>query len=232
MMRVKATIVVGLATLTVLGGCVEAPLGPSVAVMPGPNKPFDAFQTDQAVCRQFAEQQVGGAQAANQTGTNQTLVGAGVGTLVGAGLGAAIGAAAGNPGAGAAIGAGTGALGGTVVGSSQAQRTQLTLQQRFDIAYAQCMSSRGNQVPGFAPAPVSSAFAPPPPPPPRTQVSVGFSASNVAFGFSDGYWDRRHAWHSWPSHGTRRSWGARYPAHYFPHPHTRYRHGGWGNRWW
>ena len=157
---------VGFATLTAVSGCAAPPLGPTVAVMPGPNKPFDVFQTDQAVCRQFAEQQVGSAQAANQTGTNQTLLGAGVGTLVGAGLGAAIGAAAGNPGAGAAIGAGTGAVGGTAIGASNAQASGMSLQQRFDIAYMQCMYSRGNQGPGFAPAPPPRGFAPPPPPAP------------------------------------------------------------------
>ena len=51
-------------------------MGPTVAVMPGPTKPFSAFQEDQAICRQFADQQVGGAQQAE---TNQTLIGAGVG---------------------------------------------------------------------------------------------------------------------------------------------------------
>lgn len=178
MIRMKRTMLASLAALTALSGCAAPPLGPSVAVMPGPNKPFDVFQTDQAVCRQFAEQQVGGAQAANQTGTNQAVTGAAVGTLLGAGLGAAIGAAGGNAGRGAAIGAGAGAVGGTAVGASQAQNTQYTLQQRYDIAYQQCMYSRGNQVPGYvAPGPAYGApppsyappppgYYPPPPPPP------------------------------------------------------------------
>jgi len=163
-MRMKPTILVSLAALTALSGCAAPPRGPTVAVMPGPNKPCDVFQTDQAVCRQFAEQQVGGSEAANQTGSNQALLGAGVGTLLGAGLGAAIGAAGGNAGAGAAIGAGAGALGGTAVGASNAQHTQYSLQQRYDIAYQQCMYSRGNQVPGYAAAPGPAYPAPPPPP--------------------------------------------------------------------
>lgn len=165
MMRLKTTMLVSLAALTALSGCAAPPLAPSVAVMPGPNKPFDVFQTDNAVCRQFADQQVGGPEAANQTGTNQAFTGAAVGTLLGAGLGAAIGAAGGNAGAGAAIGAGAGALGGTAVGSSNAQRTQYTLQQRYDIAYQQCMYSRGNQVPGYAAAPGPAPYPAPPPPP-------------------------------------------------------------------
>ncbi|HEY1502935.1 MAG TPA: glycine zipper family protein [Stellaceae bacterium] len=161
----RTTMLVSLAALTALSSCAAPPLGPTVAVMPGPNKPFDVFQTDQAVCRQFAEQQVGGPEAANQSGTNQALIGAGVGTLLGAGLGAAIGAAGGNAGAGAAIGAGAGALGGTAIGASNAQSTQYSLQQRYDIAYQQCMYSRGNQVPGYV-APGPAYGAPPPPPPP------------------------------------------------------------------
>jgi uncharacterized protein YcfJ len=159
--RVKATTLVSLAAVMALTGCAAPPMGPTVAVMPGPNKPFDAFQTDQAVCKQFAEQQVGGPEGANQTGTNQTLIGAGVGTLLGAGLGAAIGG-----GRGAAIGAGAGALGGTAVGASQADKTGMSLQRRYDIAYEQCMYARGNQVPGYVqPAPASAAPPPPPPPP-------------------------------------------------------------------
>jgi outer membrane lipoprotein SlyB len=170
--RVRQTMVVSLVALTALSGCAAPPLGPTVAVMPGPNKPFDVFQTDQAVCRQFSEQQVGGVEAANQTGTNQALIGAGIGTLLGAGLGAAIGG-----GRGAAIGAGAGALGGTAVGASNAQSSEMSIQRRYDIAYQQCMYSRGNQVPGYAPAdavpppppgyaPPPPGYAPPPPPPP------------------------------------------------------------------
>ena len=49
-------------------------------------------------------------------------------------------------------GAGAGALGGTAVGAGPAQGAQASLQQRYNLAYAQCMYSRGNQVPGFAPA--------------------------------------------------------------------------------
>ena len=164
-MRKTKTAGVAVLVAATLAGCAAPPLGPSVAVMPGPNKPFDVFQTDQAVCRQFAEGQVGGANAANASGTNQTLLGAGVGTLLGAGLGAAIGAAAGNAGAGAAVGAGAGALGGTAIGASQAQASGASLQQRYDIAYQQCMYSRGNQVPGYV-QPSPAAVPPPPPPPP------------------------------------------------------------------
>ena len=145
-----------------LGGCAQTPLGPTVAVMPAPGKPFDVFATDQAVCKQFAEGQVaGGAQSVN----NQQVGTAILGTVLGAGLGAAIGG-----GRGAGIGAASGALGGTALGAGSASSGQYSLQQRYDIAYSQCMYSRGNQVPGFSPPPGYAPQGYPPPgyyPPPR-----------------------------------------------------------------
>lgn len=144
-----------LAPVLLLSACASEPLGPTIPVMPAPNKPFDVFQGDQAICRQFAADQVrGGAERSNdqQVGT------AVIGTLLGAGLGAALGG-----GRGAAVGAGVGALGGTAVGAGGGQQAQYSLQQRYDMAYAQCMYSRGNQVPGYQQAP-PPGYQPPPPP--------------------------------------------------------------------
>jgi peptidoglycan hydrolase-like protein with peptidoglycan-binding domain len=139
-----------------LGGCASTPMGPTVPVMPAANKPFEVFQQDQLVCKQFADQQVGGqAESTN----NRAIGGAALGTLLGAGLGAAIGG-----GQGAGIGAASGAVLGTGVGAGTSGGTQLTIQQQYDNAYSQCMYSKGNQVPGFQPATV---YAPPPPPPPQ-----------------------------------------------------------------
>ncbi|HUZ73036.1 MAG TPA: YMGG-like glycine zipper-containing protein [Stellaceae bacterium] len=159
MVQVKSRL--ALAGLTLLAGCASQPMGPTIAVMPAPNKPFAAFQEDQAVCTQYANQQVtGGAGQAN----TQQLGTAVIGTALGAGLGAAIGG-----GRGAAIGAGSGALAGTVVGAGPAQQTQLSLQQHYNIVYSQCMYAKGNQVPGYqsAVAPPPPPGAPPPPPPVR-----------------------------------------------------------------
>ena len=147
----------GLAVLLLLGGCVTQPTGPSVAVMPSPHKPFEVFREDQAICKEYASQQVAGQ---SQMGNNQQVLTGVAGTVLGAGLGAAIGG-----GRGAAIGAGAGALGGTAVGASQAERTTMSVQQRYNIAYEQCMYSRGNQVPGYV-QPAPQGYAPPPPPPP------------------------------------------------------------------
>jgi len=120
--------------------------------MPGPNKPFELFQQDQVLCKDYASGQVGGdAERAN----NRALGAAAIGTVLGAGLGAAVGG-----GRGAAIGAASGAVVGTGVGSSNSYDQNLTIQQRYDIAYSQCMYSKGNQVPGY------TSYGPPPPPPP------------------------------------------------------------------
>jgi uncharacterized protein YcfJ len=148
-------ILLAAAALSMAAGSALAQMAPTVAVMPGPRKPFDEFQQDNAICRQWADQQVAGMQAQAQ---NQVVGGALVGTLFGAGIGAAAGG-----GRGAAIGAGSGALVGTLGGSAEAQQTQAMVQQRYDAAYGQCMYARGDQVAGY-PAP-AAAYPPPPPPP-------------------------------------------------------------------
>lgn len=137
-----------------LSGCAQTPLGPTVQVMPGPGKSFDQFTYDQAGCKQYAESQVAGqAQNAN----NRAIGAAAIGTVLGAGLGAAIGG-----GRGAAIGAGSGAIAGTGVGMGSSSNDQYGIQQQYDNAYAQCMYSKGDMVPGYGPMMVNS---PPPPPP-------------------------------------------------------------------
>jgi outer membrane protein OmpA-like peptidoglycan-associated protein len=145
--------------LALLGGCATMPTGPTVTVYPAPGKPFEVFQADDYACREWAQQQIGGA-SPSQTANQNLASGAVVGTLVGAGLGAAIGAATGNVGAGAAIGAGAGLLGGTSVASGPAASSRYQLQRRYDIAYQQCMYAKGNQIPGVRPV---RAYGPPPP---------------------------------------------------------------------
>lgn len=143
-------------------GCVTMPTGPSVMVLPGQGKPFEVFQADDAMCRQWAGQQAGGSPAAVANANAATT--AAVGTAVGAGLGAAVGAASGNAGTGAAIGAGSGLLGGTLAGAGAASASGWQMQQRYDIAYQQCMYAKGNQIPGVVQQ--ASRYSVPPPPPP------------------------------------------------------------------
>jgi hypothetical protein len=151
-----------------LTACVKVPAGPNVMVLPGNGKDFEQFKVDDAVCRQWALQQSGMTTA--QTPTDTAVTGAAVGTVLGAATGAAVGAAAGSPATGAAVGAGVGMLGGTAAGADTAQATQWTVQQRYDMAYLQCMYVKGNQIPIPAGSqlthPPNGRSAPPPPPPP------------------------------------------------------------------
>jgi len=99
-----AAVPIALIVALVGSGCASVPTGPSVMVLPGTGKSFEVFQTDDAVCRQWAAQQTG--TSPGKASTESTVGGAAVGTLVGAAAGAALGAAAGNPAIGAAAGAG------------------------------------------------------------------------------------------------------------------------------
>ncbi|MET1028659.1 MAG: glycine zipper family protein, partial [Dongiaceae bacterium] len=128
-----------------LAACaVEAPTGPSVAVMPGDGKSLPQFQQDDLTCRQYASQMTGGASPAGAA--NQAALGsAAIGTGIGAAAGALIGAGAGNPGVGAAIGAGAGLLTGSAVGASNAAASAGNVQDRYDIAYQQCMATKNNR---------------------------------------------------------------------------------------
>jgi hypothetical protein len=168
-MRTRA---LSIAVALALSGCATVPLGPSMMVLPGNGKTFDQFHADNAVCREWAMQQTG---VKNGASTGSAVKGATVGTVVGAGAGAAIGAAGGNPGLGAAVGAGTGLLGGAAVGASRGDSPHRTAQQRYDMAYMQCMYAKGNQIPirgatqssyRTPPAAAPHGLPPPPPPPP------------------------------------------------------------------
>ena len=151
-MRNTTIAVLALSSL-MLAGCAMVPLGPTVRVMPGPYKPFEVFQRDQFECTQYADSMVAGqAEAAN----NRAL-GA---TAIGAGLGLALGAATGD-GRAATTGAVAGAAVGGTIGAGMSDEANYPIQRRYDIAYAQCMYSKGNQVPGYA---RPQAYPPPPPP--------------------------------------------------------------------
>lgn len=173
--------------LAVLAGCATMPTGPTVMVMPAPGKPFEVFMADDSVCRQWAQQQIGGA-SPGKTANQNLATGAAVGTAIGAGLGAAIGAASGDAGAGAVIGAGAGLLGGTSVASNQAYSSEWQLQRRYDIAYQQCMYTKGNQIPGIQ---RSKAQTYPPPPPPPVGPTSG-SLVTVPGQYVNGKWVPEH----------------------------------------
>ena len=139
----KSYAYVALATVMVVSACAEMPMGSTVPVTPGPNKSLASFQNDQAMCRQFAQQAVADqVQGANLRGLGT----AALTTALGAGLGGAIGG-----GRGAGIGAASGALAGTGIGAARSSNTQMSIQAQFDNAFAACMFSLGNTVPGMGP---------------------------------------------------------------------------------
>ena len=157
--RTTASIIATMTAASLLAGCVTAPMGPTIPVMPGPSKSLEAFQADEATCEQYASNRVAGqAEAANNTAIGQALIG----TALGAGLGAAVGG-----GRGAAVGAASGAVVGTAVGANTSGWAQMSVQQRYDVSYAQCMETKGNHVPGPRhPRRPPPGYYPPPPPPP------------------------------------------------------------------
>jgi len=135
-----------LGTMSLAACTVPPPTGPSVMALPAQGKTFERFQQDDAACRQYASEQIGygsPAQASNESAVNSAIVE----TALGAAAGAALGAAAGNAGIGAAAGAGTGLLVGSAAGTGASQASAVALQRRYDVAYLQCMSAKGESVP-------------------------------------------------------------------------------------
>jgi hypothetical protein len=129
--------------------------------LPGSTKSFDQFRADDAVCRQFAYEQVGGV-TAQQAATDSAVRSAAVGTAIGAAAGALIGGSE-----GAAVGAGTGLIVGSAAGAGYADVSAGSTQQRYDYAYHQCMYLKGNKVPvaGHVASRPRQAYGYYPPPP-------------------------------------------------------------------
>lgn len=163
-------IVAVLSGALLLGACTTLPPnGPSVMVLPGTGKTFDQFRFDDNDCRLYSSQQTGATpdSAAVDSGARSAVVG----TLLGAAAGAAI-----NGGRGASVGAGTGLLLGGSAGAGASNASAHGVQQRYDVAYTQCMYAKGHRVPvsgqmmtqpgssgGYAPPPPQSGSPPPPP---------------------------------------------------------------------
>ena len=153
--------------LAILAGCAQMPTGPTVSVMPGPNKPFEVFVADDKLCRDWALSRTGGP---GSDAAGQRFAAA---TATGVVLGAAAGALIGGNHTGAGVGAAMGGLTGAAVGADQSQYTGSTAQRRYDIAYQQCMYAKGNQVPGVAyGSGYRSAPAPVPPAPPSPPAGI------------------------------------------------------------
>lgn len=166
----NTTMPLSLAALALLAGCAVTPDGPSLMALPGTGKTYEQFLGDDMVCRQAASFSVGGV-TPNQAAAKSGAASAAVGTAVGAAAGAAIGG-----GQGAAVGSGVGLATGSAAGLGAAQSSSLSLQERYDHAYIQCMYAKGHRVPvwgrftdqGANAAPPAPSIPPPPPnqPPP------------------------------------------------------------------
>jgi hypothetical protein len=165
----------------VLAGCATVPpSGPSVMVLPGSYSNFDQFRHDQALCNQYALDTTG--QTARQAAVDSAVNSAVAGAAVGAAAGALVGAASHDADEGAAAGAGIGLITGSAAGMAAYHHAAAEMQDRYDMAYVQCMYAKGHQVPlpagytaqpGPAPAPPQPATPPAPaphalPPPPRS----------------------------------------------------------------
>jgi uncharacterized protein YcfJ len=158
--------------LVSLAGCAVAPQGPRVAIMPAPGKPLDLFAQEDQYCRSYAQQSVG-----PDTSNDRAVGAAVVGTILGAAVGSAM---SGRHHNNTAAGAATGLVMGTAIGAGNSAADNQSAQQRYDIAYQQCMVSKNNQPaqqgyarpvgrvvyvqPAPPPPPPAQYYAPPPPP--------------------------------------------------------------------
>ena len=131
----------GFPFLFILGACTSAPPGPTVAVMPTAGKPFEVFQQEDLICRQFADGSI-------QNTSNAALKDGATSAVVGAALGAVAGALINGGGhQNIGTGAGVGLLGGAGLGAINASGKQNQSQGQYNTAYMQCMYAKGNQVP-------------------------------------------------------------------------------------
>lgn len=65
-------------------------------------------------------------------------------------------------------------------------------------------------------------------------VTVGVGPGGIAFGYSDGYWDRDHHWHGWRNKEEAERFRAENREHYYDRKHDREEHEGWreSDHWW
>lgn len=134
-----------LGVLSLAACAVPPPAGPTVMVLPGKGTSFSTFRQDDAACRNYASARIGGASpaaAANASGLGTAALTTGLGAAAGAVIGSVGGAA----GAGAAIGGASGLLLGSMLGTQTASAAAASLQDQYNMAYAQCMTAQGNEI--------------------------------------------------------------------------------------
>jgi len=132
------TPLIAISSLSLLTACVTPPMGPMIPARPGDGKSMSEFSQDDDYCQGYANDKVAGrVNAANDDAVRRGLIG----TIIGAAIGGAVGNTR---------GAVIGGTAGAVVGSNSGRGySQYGVQRQYDMAYAQCMASRGNDVPGW-----------------------------------------------------------------------------------
>ena len=154
-MTTRGRILAAGVALSFVAGVAQA----EVFVYPKSGQNQEQFQRDQFECHNWAQGQTGvnPMQSAPVAAAPPPATGGAVrGGARGAAVGAIGGAIGGDAGKGAAIGAGVGAATGLIrqnrynrevaYANEQAQAAQSSNLQRYDQAYAACMSGRGYQV--------------------------------------------------------------------------------------
>ena len=127
--------VLTLALISSLVACVSAPTGPTVAIMPREGKPFEVFQQEDQQCREFAANAI---KDTSNAALKEGATSAAAGAVIQGGSSQNIG-----------TGAGIGLLGGAAMGAMNSSGKQNQAQAQYNIAYQQCMYSKGNQVPSY-----------------------------------------------------------------------------------
>ena len=64
----------------------------------------------------------------------------------------------------------------------------------------------------------------------RETFSFSFNTGDVAFAYSDGYWDHNRRWHRWANAREAREYRARYGHNYWHRKHIHERNRGWRDR--
>lgn len=124
--------------LLLLAGCVSAPVGPHVSVIPAKGKTLEQFKIDDQTCKAYAQGQVGDEMEKNSA--LNTLMDMAIGGAVGALGGQAIG----HNTKGTLAGAGIGMAAGLATGAYQANKASEDAQIRYDNAYQECMHTKGH----------------------------------------------------------------------------------------
>ena len=121
-----------------LAGCVTAPVGPHVAVMPAKGKTLEQFKADDQTCKAYAQAQIG--DDLEKDSAMNTLMDMAIGGAAGALGGQAIG----HNTKGTVAGAGIGMAAGLATGAYQANKASDDAQIRYDNAYQECMHAKGH----------------------------------------------------------------------------------------